>query len=103
MDIVATAKHCSLLPALFLHAQGDQLVAPLEAQALFDAYAAPKKLLVLGKGSHNTLRGLDLVDPLLLFLFDVATPKGLDRAPQLQRTIAKLTGPSFLLILPFSC
>lgn len=89
MDSIKFAANCTC-PTLVLHAQSDPLVPPQHAQDLYDALPGGSKRLVLGKGDHNTLRGLDFVDATLLFLHEQARLEG--EAPLLLPRITALTG-----------
>lgn len=58
-----------LQPALFIHAEDDELIQPWHSRALHGAYVGDKRIIIVGDGqSHNSLRPRYVVDSACSFL-----------------------------------
>jgi dienelactone hydrolase len=71
IDALAAAGEC-YQPALFVHAQEDELIYPGHSQALSAAWAGDSRTLLVGEGQgHNTLRPRHIVSSCVTFLVHV--------------------------------
>ena len=71
IDALAAAGEC-YQPALFVHAQEDELIYPAHSQALSAAWAGDSRTLLVGEGQgHNTLRPRHIVSSCVTFLVHV--------------------------------
>ena len=71
IDAVAAASN-AYQPALFIHAEADELISPAHSEALYAAYAGDKRLMLVRDGqTHNSLRPRYAVDGACTFLANV--------------------------------
>jgi fermentation-respiration switch protein FrsA (DUF1100 family) len=71
IDALASATE-SYQPALFVHAEEDELIQPWHSQALHGAYGGDKRIIIVHDGqSHNSLRPRYVVDSACAFLSNV--------------------------------
>eukprot|EP00930_Biecheleria_cincta_P098716 TRINITY_DN90367_c0_g1_i1.p1 TRINITY_DN90367_c0_g1~~TRINITY_DN90367_c0_g1_i1.p1 ORF type:complete len:552 (+),score=68.26 TRINITY_DN90367_c0_g1_i1:34-1689(+) len=68
IDLLAPEEHVgnSFIPALFLHGNADDFIAPHHSQTLFEAYTGDKELEIV-EGDHNSQRDLKVIRKAVYF------------------------------------